>query len=127
MPGIRDTAYPQLKSTPFAKELEEVYTPHFVELVWAEKRTRERTPRVGLLVLLKTGYGNDSVQNRPFDFERASRGLEASWRSRRPGVRDFRLRNTFAVAFLDFCGSRAGRGWRRVGKTRTQTGTTGIR
>jgi Domain of unknown function (DUF4158) len=54
MPGIRDTAYPQLKSTPSAKELEEVYTPNFVELVWAEKRTRERTPRVGLLVLLKT-------------------------------------------------------------------------
>jgi DUF1016 N-terminal domain len=73
------------------------------------------------------GYGNDSVQNGPFDFERASRGLEASWRSRCPGVRDFRLRNTSAVAFLDFCGSRAGRGWRRVGKTRTQTGTTAIR
>ena len=54
MPGIRDTAYPQVKSTPSAKELEEVYTPNLVELVWAEKRTRERTPRVGLLVLLKT-------------------------------------------------------------------------
>ena len=54
MPGIRDTAYPQLKSTPSAKELEEVCTPNLVELVWAEKRTRERTPRVGLLVLLKT-------------------------------------------------------------------------
>ena len=54
MPGIRDTAYPQLKSTPSAKELEEVYTPNLVELGWAEKRTRERTPRVGLLVLLKT-------------------------------------------------------------------------
>jgi Domain of unknown function (DUF4158) len=54
MPGIRDTAYPLVKSTPSAKELEEVYTPNLVELVWAEKRTRERTPRVGLLVLLKT-------------------------------------------------------------------------
>ena len=43
-----------MKSTPSAKELEEIYTPNFVELVWAEKRTRERTPRVGLLVLLKT-------------------------------------------------------------------------
>jgi hypothetical protein len=54
MPGIRDTAYPQLKNTPSAKELTEVYTPSFVELVWAEKRTREPTPRVGLLALLKT-------------------------------------------------------------------------
>jgi hypothetical protein len=54
MPGIRDTAYPQLKSTPSAKELEEVYTSNLVELVWAEKRTRERTPHIGLLVLLKT-------------------------------------------------------------------------
>jgi hypothetical protein len=34
--------------------LEEVYTPNLVELVWAEKRTRERTPHIGLLVLLKT-------------------------------------------------------------------------
>jgi hypothetical protein len=52
--GIRDTAYPQLKSTPSSKELDEVYTPNFVELVWAEKRTREPAPRVGLLALLKT-------------------------------------------------------------------------
>lgn len=48
MPGIRDTAYPQLKSTPSAKELDEVYTPNLVELVWAEKRTRESAPRVGV-------------------------------------------------------------------------------
>jgi hypothetical protein len=41
MPGIRDTAYPQLKSSPSAKELADVYTPNFVELVWAEKRTKE--------------------------------------------------------------------------------------
>ena len=54
MPGIRDTAYPQLKSAPSAKELDEVYTPNLVELVWAEKRTRESAPRVGLLALLKT-------------------------------------------------------------------------
>jgi Domain of unknown function (DUF4158) len=52
MPG--DTAYPQLKTAPSAKELADVYTPNFVELVWAEKRTREPAPRVGLLVLLKT-------------------------------------------------------------------------
>ncbi len=54
MPGIGDTAYPQLKSSPSAKELHEVYTPNFVELVWAEKRTREPGPRVGLLARLKT-------------------------------------------------------------------------
>lgn len=53
MPGIRDTAYPQLKS-PSEKELDQLYTPELAELVWAEKRTREDTPRVGLLVLLKT-------------------------------------------------------------------------
>jgi hypothetical protein len=54
MPGIRDTAYPELKSAPSAKELADVYTPNFVELVWAAKRTREPAPRVGLLALLKT-------------------------------------------------------------------------
>src|ERR1035438_7898334 len=53
MPGIRDTAYPELKSSLSARELAEVYTPNFVELVWAEKRTREPAPRVGLLALLK--------------------------------------------------------------------------
>jgi len=54
MAGIGDTAYPQLKTAPSAKELADVYTPNFVELVWAEKRTRESAPRVGLLALLKT-------------------------------------------------------------------------
>lgn len=54
MPGIRDTAYPQLKTAPSRKELDEVYTQNFVELVWAEKRTRGAAPRVGLLALLKT-------------------------------------------------------------------------
>jgi len=54
MPGLRDTAYPQLKTTPSVKELDEVYTPTVVELVWAEERTRQDAPRVGLLVLLKT-------------------------------------------------------------------------
>src|SRR5271168_4975719 len=54
MPGSRNIAYPQLKGAPSAKELETVYTPNFIELVWAEKRTREPGPRVGLLVLLKT-------------------------------------------------------------------------
>src|SRR3984885_8275050 len=54
MSGIRDTAYPQMKSAPSVRELANVYTPNFVELVWAEERTRESAPRVGLLVLLKT-------------------------------------------------------------------------
>jgi len=43
-----------MKSAPSAMELADVYTPNFVELVWAEKRTRESAPRVGLLALLKT-------------------------------------------------------------------------
>jgi hypothetical protein len=55
--GIRDTAYPQMKSAPSARELADVYTPNFVELVWAEKRTRESAPRVGLLALL-WGWAN---------------------------------------------------------------------
>src|ERR1700736_4214413 len=54
MSGIRDTAYPQMKSAPSARELADVYTPNFVELVWAEKRPRESAPRVCLLALLKT-------------------------------------------------------------------------
>lgn len=54
MPSIRDTAYPELKVALSAKELADVYTPNFVELVWTEKRTREPAPRVGLLALLKT-------------------------------------------------------------------------
>ena len=54
MPGIRNTAYPQLKAAPSVKELNDVYTPNFVELVCAEKRTRESAPRFGLLTLLKT-------------------------------------------------------------------------
>ena len=54
MPGISDTAYPRLKANPSAKELDEVYTPNLFECSWAEQRTREPVPRVGLLVLLKT-------------------------------------------------------------------------
>ncbi len=59
MPGIRDTAYPQLKGTPSDKELDRLYTPELAELVWAKKRTREDTPRVGLLALLKRSSGSD--------------------------------------------------------------------
>jgi hypothetical protein len=34
MSGIQDTAYPQMKSAPSAREWADVYTPNFVELVW---------------------------------------------------------------------------------------------
>jgi hypothetical protein len=47
MSGIRDTAYPQMKTARSARELADVYAPNFVELVWAEKRTRESAPRGG--------------------------------------------------------------------------------
>jgi hypothetical protein len=53
MPGISDTAYPRLKATPSAKDLDQVYTPNLFELSWAEQRTRQPTPRTGLLLLLK--------------------------------------------------------------------------
>jgi hypothetical protein len=78
MPGIRDTAYPELKSAPSAKELAEVYTPTFVELVWAEKRTREPSPRVGLLALLKTfRYDAGSVRRRHMLLIRDYAGVKA--------------------------------------------------
>lgn len=54
MPGISDTAYPRFKPNPSPKELDEVYTPNLFEYGWAEQRTREPVPRIGLLVLLKT-------------------------------------------------------------------------
>lgn len=53
MPGVSDTAYPRLKSTPSPKELDDIYTPNLFECSWCEHRTRERVRRVGLLVLLK--------------------------------------------------------------------------
>ena len=54
MPGVSDTAYPRLKPNPSMKELDEFYTPDLFECSWAEQRTREPAPRIGLLVLLKT-------------------------------------------------------------------------
>lgn len=54
MPSIIDTAYPQLKITPTAKELEEIYTPLLNELSFVEDRTRRAHHRAYLLVLLKT-------------------------------------------------------------------------
>lgn len=54
MLSASDTAYPLLKASPSARELDELYTPHLFEIGFAEKRTREAAPRVGLLLLLKT-------------------------------------------------------------------------
>jgi hypothetical protein len=49
-----DTAYPLLKASPSARELQEIFTPNLFELKFAEEHTQELTPRVGLLLLLKT-------------------------------------------------------------------------
>jgi Domain of unknown function (DUF4158) len=54
MPYVTDTAYPRLKAHPTAKELDEIYTPNLFEMVFAEERTRQPAPHVGLLLLLKT-------------------------------------------------------------------------
>ncbi len=40
MPHVTDTAYPRLKTNLSAKELEEIYTPNLLEVVFAEERTR---------------------------------------------------------------------------------------
>ena len=47
-----DTAYPLLKPSPSERELDEVYTPTLFEMGFAEKRTRDPIPRVGLLLPL---------------------------------------------------------------------------
>jgi TnpA family transposase len=49
-----DTAYPVLTASPSAGELTDAFTPDVFELKFAEERTREPAPRVGLLTLLKT-------------------------------------------------------------------------
>ncbi|MFL6415580.1 MAG: Tn3 family transposase [Bryobacteraceae bacterium] len=49
-----DTAYSVLTASPSAGELTDAFTPDVFELKFAEERTREATPRVGLLALLKT-------------------------------------------------------------------------
>jgi Domain of unknown function (DUF4158) len=54
MLSASDTAYPLLKASPSARELDELYTPNLFEIGFAEQRTREESPRVGLLLLLKT-------------------------------------------------------------------------
>lgn len=54
MPGITDSAYPRLKSSPSSKDLHEIYTPNEHELAFARERTRLPVQRVGLLLLLKT-------------------------------------------------------------------------
>lgn len=54
MPSVSDSAYPRLKSNPCPQDLQEVYTPNEVELLFAEERTRQPAHRLGLLLLLKT-------------------------------------------------------------------------
>jgi hypothetical protein len=54
MPSISDTAYPRLKISPSAKELEEIYTPSLHELSFAKERTRQAHHCAYLLILLKT-------------------------------------------------------------------------
>jgi hypothetical protein len=49
-----DTAYRLLPTSLSARELMDAYTPGLFELKFAEERTRQAAPRVGLLVLLKT-------------------------------------------------------------------------
>lgn len=49
-----DTAYPLLKASPSARELDELYTPTVFEMSFAERSTRQLGSRMGLLTLLKT-------------------------------------------------------------------------
>ena len=49
-----DTAYPVLSDGPSQSELAEAYTPDLFELKFAESRTREASPRIALLAMLKT-------------------------------------------------------------------------
>jgi hypothetical protein len=54
MLSASDTAYPLLKASPSARELDEFFTPNLFELTFAEKHTRQPSLLVGLLILLKT-------------------------------------------------------------------------
>jgi len=79
-----DTAYRLLPTSPSARELMDAYTPGLFELKFAEERTRQAAPRVGLLVLLKTfqqlGYfvkvaeaaGYDVVPQELDDYDRGT-------------------------------------------------------
>jgi hypothetical protein len=50
----RDAAYPLLKPNPSQRDLNELFTPNLWELAFAEERTREPAPTVGLLLMVKT-------------------------------------------------------------------------
>lgn len=54
MPSIHETAYPRLKSSVTAKELNEIYTPTADELALAGKVARGGNARLCFLLLLKT-------------------------------------------------------------------------
>ncbi|HXO96164.1 MAG TPA: DUF4158 domain-containing protein [Chthoniobacterales bacterium] len=49
-----DTAYPLLRESPTGRELQELFTPNLSELGFAGENTRQPTPRLGLLLLLKS-------------------------------------------------------------------------
>jgi hypothetical protein len=49
-----DTAYLRLKAHPTAKKLDEIHTPNLFEVAFAEERTRQPAPHVGVVLLLKT-------------------------------------------------------------------------
>ena len=49
-----DTAYPLLKASPTARELDELFTPNLLERTFAESHTREPASCVGLLRLFQT-------------------------------------------------------------------------
>ena len=51
---ISRTAYPQFKRYPSNKELHELYTPTVEEIKFVASRTRSKTGRLGLMVMLKS-------------------------------------------------------------------------
>ena len=53
MTAIHETAYPRIRSSITAEELDELYKPTQEQLEFANRSTREPIQKLGLLVLLK--------------------------------------------------------------------------
>ena len=53
MTAIHETAYPRIRSNVTEKELIELYTPSQEQLEFADRNTRGKIQKLGLLVLLK--------------------------------------------------------------------------
>ena len=53
MPLVSDTAYPRLEPAPSPAEVVR-FTPTLAEIAFVHRRTRQPSPRLALLVLLKT-------------------------------------------------------------------------